>query len=111
MYNLIVKQEKENFGLNDDFKFPYASALSRIYRNSYKGENNTSPLKPVEEKLVGLILCMSKMKRSLTVSEGLMLTNELIKGTDTQEALIQWKKKKNIYYSDEAELGKVGVKY
>ena len=65
----------------------------------------------IEDRLVELLLCMSKIKRSLTASEGLRLANELIAGSEIQHRLILWKIKKNIYHSNPLEMGTVGPLY
>ena len=65
----------------------------------------------VEDKLVALLLCMSKIKRSLTSSEGLRLANELIEGTAVQQQLVQWKMNKKVYNRDMGALGTVGMGY
>ena len=54
---------------------------------------------------------MSKIKRSLTVTEALHLVNELIDGTEIQNMLIQWKIKHRIFYNDIKDLGTVGKKW
>ena len=51
---------------------------------------------------------MSKIKRSLTVTEALRLVNDLIDGTEIQNMLIQWKIKHRIFYNDIKDLGTVG---
>ena len=50
-----------------------------------------SPLIAIELKLLSMILCMSNIKRSLNVSDGLKLANDLIEQTDTQIKLREWK--------------------
>ena len=51
---------------------------------------------------------MSKLKRSLTVSEALLLINELISGTTIQQQLIEWKRYHKIYQKNPDDMGKVG---
>ena len=111
LYNLITVDEKENFGLGNDFCFPYRTCLSRIYRKRLEGIRNPSPMLDIENKVVNLILCMSKMKQSLTSSEGLVLINELICDTETQQLLREWKLNCNIFFTSDDDLGKVGIKY
>ena len=69
------------------------------------------PLSDIKPKLVQLNLCMSYTKRSLTVSEGLRLPNNLIKDILAQEKLIAWKMARKIYQEKEEELGTVGFSY
>ena len=54
---------------------------------------------------------MSYIKRSLTISEGLNLANDLIKNTPTQEKLIAWKLLHKIFQKKHEELGTVGFNY
>lgn len=70
--------------------------FARIRRDSLDANDTQSPMSRIEPKLIQLILCMSNIKRTLTVSKGLMLANDPIAGTKTQEYLIEWKKKKKI---------------
>ena len=111
IFSIIHDEERINFGLHPNFKFPYDTALSRIRRHSYKGNFFNSPLIAAEEKFVQMILAMSKMKRSLNVSDGLNLINDLIAGTELQTKLIEWKKFHRIYHTDVADLGIVGNNY
>ena len=104
----ILTEEKRNFNLNNTFRFPYLTAISRIRRSSLKAQGVQCPLIHIEQKLIDLILCMSKIKRSLTVTEALHLVNELIDGTEIQNMLIQWKIKHRIFYNDIKDLGTVG---
>ena len=83
---------------------PYKTALSRIYRKRLKGLRNTSPMLYLEPKIVSLILCMSKMKCSLTSSEVLVLINELINETETQQLLQEYKLSRNIYFASDDDL-------
>ena len=107
IYQNIVLQYK----LPASFSFPYKTAMSRINRNSYLANGNISPLHSIEQNIVDLLLCMSKVKRALTASESLRLINELIDGTNVQKDLISWKIKKKIYTKNESDLGKVGLSY
>ena len=107
----ILDEEKKRLKLQPSFKFPYRTAISRIRRCSLKAQGGFCPLIHIEKKLIDLILCMSKIKRSFTVSEALQLINQLIEGTIVQEALIQWKLDHKIYHNDEKELGTVGRKW
>lgn len=100
LFNQIVEQEKIAHQLEDTFVFGYYTAMSRIRRNNLNASGNESPLAVIEPQLLQLIICMSRIKRSLTVSEGLHLCNQLIKGTPVQEKLIQFKLERNIYFEN-----------
>lgn len=67
----VMERAREQYKLADTFHLPYETVLSRIRRNNLSGDGHLSPLLPVEEKIVELIICMSKLKRSLKASEGL----------------------------------------
>ena len=99
------------FLLSNKFHYPYPTALSRIRRCKLNGDGIYCPLYRAEHKFVKLILVMSKMKRSLNVSDGLNLINDIIAGTELQKQLIEWKKLHHCYYQSEIDLGKVGLKY
>lgn len=111
IYDRIHNLERRKFELDDTFVFPYKSAMSRVSRSSLEGGNNESPLIFIEDKLVDLVLCMNNIKRSLSVSEGLRLVNELIVDTNMQERLMMWKIQNNIYFETIDDLGRVGTGY
>ena len=50
----------------------------------------------IEPKLIQVILYMGNIKWTLTISEGIMLANDLIANTKTQQDLVEWKRKKYI---------------
>lgn len=110
-YYHICNQEKVNFGLDDTFYFSYFTAMSRVRRKNLQGLGVKLPLADIEPDLAQLILCMSKIKCSLTVSEGLHLCNQLIAGTDVQQRLIDFKTSQNIYAETPEDLGRVGRYY
>ena len=108
LYERIHEEEKLLHNLPHDFDFSYKTVLSRISHNLFAGDGYQCPLIDIEQKIIDLIICMSKIKRSLTVSEGLNLVNDLIKDTDIQKRLIKWKMDHKIYRKNFDELGKVG---
>ena len=84
-YYHICAEQKINFGLDDSFYFSYFTAMSQVKRKNLQALGVKSPLAKIESDLVELILCMSKLKRSLTVSKKLHLCNQLIDSTDVQK--------------------------
>lgn len=110
-YDRIVTEERDAHGLEQSFCFSYFSAMSRIRRKSLDGCGTFSPLAVIENDLVDIIVCMSKIKRSLTVSEGLYLCNQLIADTEIQNKLIDFKISRNIFAEKMEDLGKVGRHY
>ena len=111
LFKNITEEEKENFDLEETFIFSYHTALSRIRRRNLDAEGTYSPLAEIEPQLIELIKCMAKIKRSLTLTEGLHLCNQLIADTPIQDKLIDYKLARNIYASSREELGKVGKHY
>ena len=107
----ILAEEKIKHNLKPSFRFPYQTLISRIRRCSLRAMGGMCPIIKIEKKIIDLVLCMSKIKRSLTVSETLNLINELIDGTEIQVELIQWKLDHKIYYSENSPLGTVGRKW
>ena len=101
IFNRIVIEEMNLYGITNKFIFPYSTMRSRIKRNSLNAKGTESPICSIESKLVQLILCMNKIKRSMTVSEGLMLANDLIRGTDTEQKLVQWKQQQKFTTTQE----------
>ena len=71
-------EERIRYKLPLTFNFPYTTLLSRILRSSLNAEGSHCPLIFVEDKIVEIILCVSKIKQSLTVAERLRLINKLI---------------------------------
>ena len=62
---------------------------------------------PIEEKLVELVLSMSRIRRCLTASESLQLANDLIKDTPLEQKIIEWKKSLHLNVGpNEPALGK-----
>ena len=109
LFNHLVNEQITYRNLPADFKFPYETARSRIKRKSLTASGRESPLKDIDRQVVDLILCMSRIKNSLTPFEGLELVNDLIENTEGLKLkLIDWKLTRNIYYSDYESLGRVG---
>ena len=84
---------------------------TRIRADRLKADGRDSPVIAIEPKLVALILCMANIKRTLTLSQVLSLANDLIRNTETQKRLIQWKIDRKIYHNDLSNLGVLGINY
>ena len=100
-----------NFKLDGTFNYPFETMRTRIKRGRLDGRGRESPMIGIEPKLISMILCMSNIKRSLNVSDGLRLANDLIEDTPTQKKLCQWKKERNIYHCKIEDFNKVGLAY
>lgn len=105
IFERVLNDAREKYSLAESFNLPYETVLSRICRKKLDGNGRYSPLLPIEDKIVELIVCMSKLKRSLKASEALTMINKLIDGTRIQEYLVQWKQKMNIYANSPDECG------
>ena len=53
-----------------------------------------SPMENIEEYITAIVVQKIKMNQPLTCKEGLMLANNLIKGTSIERKVIVYKKKK-----------------
>ena len=47
----VLSQEKKNFNLDNSFRFPYLTAISRIRRSSLKAKGSQCPLIHIEKRL------------------------------------------------------------
>ena len=68
------------------------SIIPEIKRKSLFGDGHDSPLIQIEHHMVSLLICMSKLKHYLQISEYIMLINSVIKATDYQTQLIELNK-------------------
>ena len=97
--------------LPTNFTFSYSTALSQIRWNNLNRSGRSTPLHNIEPKLLSLILCMSNIKRSLTASEGLMLANELLHQTQSQQNLFEWKRQHKIFHKNDETFMSLGKSY
>ena len=111
LFKYLVKEQKMNGNLPPNYYVSYNTIRLQICRNNPGGNGNKSPMRKIEKQIVEIILCMSKIKRSITPFEGLALINDMIKGTDIQRELIDWKLRHNIYFERFEDLGTVGLGY
>ena len=112
LFHQIVDELCAKYEMNkDEFHFPFKTALSRISRDKYKADGRKLPLEKIEEKVITLILTMSKLKCSLRSNECIKLINDLIKGTQVQAELLEWKKLRKTINKDGTYTGTIGRKY
>lgn len=64
IFEYVLEDTKKQYGLDDTFSFPYKTALSRIHRNSISADGIDSPLLPIKQEIIDLLLCMSKIKHA-----------------------------------------------
>ena len=67
-------------------------------------DGHISPMAKVEDKLVGLIIQMARIRHLLTPSSSLKLANDFISGTQTEKDVIDFKNK---YCFNESDDGKI----
>ena len=84
LFDFLVKEQQMYGNLPAGFNFSYETMRSRIRRHNFDGNGNESPMRQIEQQIVEIIICMSKIKRSITPFEGLALINDLIDGTEVQ---------------------------
>ena len=72
---MILEEERINYSLKLSFTFPYNPMQTRIKRNSLSAKGRQSPFTEIEPKLLLLVKSMNNIKRSLTLAEGVSLTN------------------------------------
>ena len=103
----IIREETEGTDLKN--KILPDAIRQRFYRkrvvcNHVAG--HVSPLEPIEQTVIDIILQMARIRQSITPSRGLLLVNSLIDKTPIQKSLVKWKRK----YSNDT-LGSVGKGY
>ena len=94
-FNLLVADLKQEHAMPADFEINFGSIRKRFLRGnptSY-GKGPNSPSRHLEAALVDLLLLLADMNKPLTCGEGVKLANEMIKDTDLQGKIIEFKKK------------------
>ena len=106
----LIKETKEKNNLPLDAVITETQIRQRLKRNAPMTVNHagkTSPLAPVEPRIVSTIVQMARIRMAISPSQGIRLINDLIDGTPVQKDLI--KMKKSIESSDTS--GTVGIGY
>ena len=103
----IIEQKKKEFGIPDGFEIKKGLIRSRLQRKKpiVNGLGPESPMVDAEPQLVELIIRMGRIRRCLTPTQCLHLANDLIKGTEIEARVINFKKKLFHRDYDSAELG------
>ena len=71
-----------------------------------QGDGPVSLMASVEPHLIELNCAMAEIRRCLTISEALALGNDLIRGTETEKKIIEWRKSQQEYNKDSPLLGR-----
>ena len=88
--NIRVKR-----GLPSNVRIPMSTIRNRTKSITMTESGSETLMAPIEPHLVELICTMGQIRRSLTASESLSLANDLIYGTQVEEDVIKWKKRRN----------------
>jgi hypothetical protein len=105
----IITEVKKRNNLSEDVVINKTLIRSRIKKNIFVRNGHSgpsSPLASIEPHIVEMLIVLSKMRESLTPGNCINLINSLLVGTETQKALIAWKKQ----YSH-GESGTIGYGY
>jgi len=92
----LINSKKQEHGLTD-VEVKKKAIQMRTYRKRLlvaRHPGPSSPMKPVEDYIVSILNQMAPMRQSLCVSEGLALANALIEGTEWEEKVVEFKKKR-----------------
>ncbi len=96
MYDELVRRARVTFNLPEDVPLK-KRCLQRVNRKdrsvlvAHRGK--VSPMIQVEAHLVDIILHYSRMRQPITPKVGLALANSMIKGTEIEQEMIEWRKK------------------
>mgnify|MGYP003333995770 CR=1 FL=1 len=91
----LIKETKEKNNLPVDAVITKTQICQRLKRNApitLKHAGLTSPLAPVEPKIISTIVQVAHICMAISPSQGIRLINDLIDGTPVQQDLINMKK-------------------
>jgi hypothetical protein len=95
-YDEIIKKAKVMFNVPDDvpLKERCRQRVSRRHRNILVVHKGTpSPMLRVEAHLIDIFVQYSRMRQPITPEVGIALANSLVKGTEVEEQIKEWRKK------------------
>ncbi len=93
-------------GIPSSISISEATIRSRKGKNILQGGGPETLMALVEPHLIQLICAMAEIRRCLTVSEAIALGNSMIKGTETERKIIEWKKARNELNENSPVLGR-----
>lgn len=94
--DLLIEEKKQQYNLND-VTISKSLVRQRIQKNRLvcnKHSGTLTPIAPVEKYLVAIIQSMSRLRQPLNVSQGLALANSLVQGTEWEQIILDFKKKR-----------------
>ena len=92
----ITDEVKGELKLNKNVNISPSAIRQRYYRKKevcHHVAGHISPLEKIEPTVISIIIHMGRIRQSLSPSQGLRLVNSLIKGTEIEKELVQWKQK------------------
>ena len=107
----LISQKRAEYGIPADTKIFKGTIRSRIVREiaSLNGMGPESPMAEAEPQLVELIVRMGRIRRCLTPTQCLHLANDLIKGTEIERKIIDFKR--NLFRNRDYEDVDLGLRY
>lgn len=96
----ITEEALSEHGLEGTgFFIPRSTIHSRIARKNLEVDylGCPSPMKEAEKVLLGLILQLAQMGKPISVSQGLLLANSLIKGTPMKQKIEKFQKDRKMF--------------
>ena len=101
-----IKSVQKMRGLPPSIRIPMSTIRNRTKIIIMQESGSKTMMAAIELYLVELICAMGQIRQFLTGSESLSLTNDLIFGTQIENDIIEWKKKRKEYDPDGPVLGK-----
>jgi hypothetical protein len=92
----LIVAEKNKFNVKEEVSICTVRSRHRNGHATSAGKGATSPLADAETALVQICIQMGKIRQPLNCTEAIQLMNNLIEGTDTQKALIEFKSRRKI---------------
>ena len=98
--NNIIEGIKKKNGIRKDSiisKHLIRQRMKRGHIITVNRQGHTSPLAPVESKIVNTIVQMARIRMALSPSTAIRLVNSMIDNPPVQDNLINWKKLNNCH--------------
>ena len=114
-FDEIAKELRALRNISDSAVVSKRSAERRVQRGNLVITSRTggtpSPMAPYEDYFVDVIIKLSRCRHSISPNEGLMLINSLIKGTEIENKVKEWKIKHACVSDTSNADGKLGATY
>ena len=99
----IIKEAREKFNLPKSYEIKERTIRSRVNRKHLHAvhRGKESPMTEVEELLVEIALQKDSMNQPITASEGLMLANSLIEGTELEDRVKAYYRERKFFDNED----------